>query len=380
MRFQTRTSPPWPARVPTARRSVLAAAVLLAFALTLPALARADVAVTIAAPTGPLVHALPNDLRIAEAQPSFLIAGSQAGSLRCDLQSAFAGDGFTYTACGPPAPGCAAAACETYTPPPLTSAPYTLSVELESEDAEGDKETATSFLQFDVDLSAPDTELEAEGHERPYYAGPPKPWSIGFTVADDDPLARSDSVRCSFGKAEDPPVWQTCASGVGPREGGVFKGPPLPNRHQDYRFEAQAIDDFGRPDPTPATFEFDPVPCLVQKVAPTSIGGLIAKGLPVTISCSLAGPEEAIEVYFLGKGGGHVLSPRKAIAVEERPPVARLAIRRPTLNFTRHLVVPLASVFKPSFRGQRDDVLWVTVGEAGVYEPYFSGKEIHVRG
>lgn len=245
---------------------------------------------------------------------------------------------------------------------------------------EGNKANATSFIPFDVDLTAPQTELEAEGHERPYEVGPPKPWSIGFVVSDDDPLARGDSVQCSFGKAEDEPAWQTCASGVGPREGGVFKGPTVPNRHQDYRFQARAIDDFGRIDPTPASFEFDPVPCVLGKVAPVSIPRLIAKGLPVTVSCSLAGPEEAVQVYFLGKGGGHVLSPRKAIAVEERPPVAELAIHHPTHTFTRHLTVPLASVFKPSFRGQRDDVLWVTVGEAGLYEPYFSGKEIQVRG
>ncbi|MBN9624596.1 MAG: hypothetical protein J0H06_16975 [Actinobacteria bacterium] len=52
----------------------------------------------------------------------------------------------------------------------------------------------------------------------------------------------------------------------------------------------------------------------------------------------------------------------------------------PHPHFTRRLVVPLAAAFKPSFRGQRDDFLWVTVGEASLYEPYFSGKKIQVRG
>lgn len=255
----------------------LGAFAAITLALAVPSLARAEATVTITPPAGPQVHALPNDLRIGEAQPSFLISGSVPGTLRCSLQSAFAGGGFSFTACGPPAPGCAPAVCETYTPPALTSAPYTLSVELETEDSEGNKASTTSFLQFDVDLSARDTQLEADGHERPYDIGPPKPWSIAFVVADDDPMTRSDSVQCSFVKAGAAPDWQTCASGVGPREGGVFKGPPVANRHQDWLFQARALDDFGRIDPTPATFEFDPVPCDLEQVAPTSIARLISK-------------------------------------------------------------------------------------------------------
>lgn len=358
--------------------AIAAAAVVLALAL--PAFAAAEATVTITPPGGALVDSLPNDLRIAETQPTFLVSGSEAGTLRCNLDNAVSGGESAFAPCGAPPPTCATATCQTYTPPTLASGPHVLTAELETHDAEGNRAVARAFIPFVVDLTPPGTEIEFEGDERPYPIGPPKPWSVPFAVSDDDPLARADSVQCSFGKAGAAPAWQTCATGVGPREGGSFDGPPVPNRHQDYRLEVRAIDDFGRADPTPAAYEFDPVPCVLRKVAPVSIPRLIAKGLSVTVTCSLAGGAEAVQAYFLGKAGGHILSPRKAILLEERPPVAERAIRHLTHTFTRHLVVPLASVFKSSFRGQRDDVLWVTVGEEGLFEPYDSGEKIHVRG
>jgi len=360
-------------------RAFLALGLILAGAATLPAAAAAEPTVTIAPVGGRLVHSYPLDLRIAEAQPRFAISGTEGTALRCNLDSASSGGSPVFTPCGAPDPSCAASVCAIYTPPPLAGGPHFLAVELEGHDEEGNATTATGNLMFDVDTTPPETDLGVEGHERPTAAGPPAPWGADFTIWDDDPLA-PDSAQCSFTKAGASPAWETCASGLRSGGGAEFHGPKVPNRHQDWLLQVRGVDDFGRADPSPAAYEFDPVPCVLRKVSPVSIQRLIAKGLSVTVSCSLAGPYEAVQAFFLGKAGGHILSPEQAIAKIERPAVAEKRITHLTHTFTRHLTVPLAPVFKSSFRGQRDDVLYVTVGEPSDFQPYDSGVEIHVRG
>ncbi|MCW2966367.1 MAG: hypothetical protein JWM71_139, partial [Solirubrobacteraceae bacterium] len=226
--------------------------------------ALADPMVTITPPAGPGVRAYRNDFRTTDRQPLFRIAGTGGTTLQCGLDDA------TTSPCDAADTACIAAVCATYRPPgALGGGSHTLSVQLD--DAHG-AEVAENSFDFVVDTTPPDTiGVSADGPAlRPVFS---------FTVDEDDTLAPADTAQCSFTAIGAPTVWTGCATGLsltGTGLDGGYRVPvPLPRRHADYRFMARGIDDFGRMDPTPAQYVYDPVPCAVA-ARPASIAAVIA--------------------------------------------------------------------------------------------------------
>jgi hypothetical protein len=247
--------------------------------------------------------------------------------------------------------------CAIYRPSaPLANGHHSLLAYVE--DAGGNV-LAQANVDFVVDTTPPDTSVGSLGGTalRP---------SFSFTIDEDDAFDQGDSVQCSLTPVSAPPAWSTCASGLRGGAGGSFISPSaLPKRHVDYRFEARGVDDFGRPDPTPAQVEFDPVPCTI-KAGSITIAKLITTGIPLTLSCSYL-HDVQLDFFLLGKNGhrksiGYVVNAFQNLGFQE--------IKKPATHFTVHRKLRLFKPFAPYFRSYRSAALVIRArdgqGEAGL--------------
>ncbi|HJS93525.1 MAG TPA: hypothetical protein VJ741_04620 [Solirubrobacteraceae bacterium] len=216
----------------------------------------------------------------ADPQPTFgvQVSGWQPGdTLQCGI-----GTEADLGTCGPPLPGCAAEVCASYQPPAPLSGTGEQSVHdfiAEVRDAEGFYAGSAEF-DFAVDATPPDTVLDA---------GPgDSVWHPDFDVnwRDDSPYG-TDVVQCSlvpYGRA---PSWQPCPGD----DAGWSRA--IPHKRADYQFQARAVDVLGRPDPSPAAVDFNPIPCQIR-ARRVSIGQLVRTGLPVSLDCHFA---DAVSVF-----------------------------------------------------------------------------------
>jgi hypothetical protein len=141
----------------------------------------------------------------------------------------------------------------------------------------------------------------------------------------------------------------------------TFRVPkPLPNRHVDYVFEGRAVDDFGRPDPTPVRVAFDPVPCALSARSLT-ISALIARGIPVTVNCTFT-RHVTLDFFLLGKNGGHRVS--IPFATDQYSNLGYASIHGLRTGFTVNTRLRLFRSFAPYFRSYRSAVLVVRVQKA----------------
>jgi hypothetical protein len=270
---------------------------LLCFALALPATASADCFDTPGGPGCATVTIVPPAMGgtpqgstprfvygqvTANPEPSFGVEvnGWQTGdTLVCGIGEALGDLG----PCGPPLSGCSAQVCASYRPPaPLSGTgeqsvhPFTAEVR----DPSGYYAGSAEF-EFAVDATPPATVLgdgPSDSIWRP---------SFGFS-ADDDSAYESDTLQCSLVPLGQAPHWRACAD----EDQGSW-AQALPHKRADYQFEARAVDVLGRPDPTPATVDFNPIPCQVR-ARQVSIAQLVKRGLPVTLDCHFA---HRVDVY-----------------------------------------------------------------------------------
>lgn len=211
----------------------------------------------------------------ADPQPTFGVEVNawQAGdTLECGI-----GTEADLGACGPPLPGCAAQVCASYRPPAPLSGTGEQSVHdflAEVRDAGGFYAGSAEF-DFAVDVTPPDTVIDDGPGE--------SPWHPSFGVRwQDDSAYESDILQCSLVPLGLAPRWQSC-----PEEDRGTWSRAIAHRRADYQFRARAIDLLGRPDPSPATVDFNPVPCQIRARS-VSIAKLVRSGLPVALECHYA--------------------------------------------------------------------------------------------
>jgi hypothetical protein len=325
-------------------RGLLVATVLAVAGLVAASPAAADPSVTITPPSGPTVHAFPNDLRTTERQPTFAIVGTDGSTLSCNFDNQSSGGQFTFGPCGQQPASCSGSVCADFRPSaPVASGYHSLAVELDGPDG-----SAQANVSFWVDLTPPDTSADGP-------AGAVLRPSFTFTITEDDHFTRADSAQCSLTRLNAQAAWSTCASNLHGGDEGTFRPPAkLPDRHVDYRFQARGVDDFGRPDPTPAAIEFDPVPCAVQARS-ISIGQLISSGIPVTLHCSYLHNVQ-LDFFLLGKNGR-----RKSIdfATSNYLNLGFQRISSRMLHYTVHRTLRMFAEWDPYFRMYRSAALVV---------------------
>ncbi|HEY2160359.1 MAG TPA: hypothetical protein VGH24_03560 [Solirubrobacteraceae bacterium] len=323
-------------------RGLLAAVVVAIGSFVAPASAAADPSVTITPPSGPAVHAFPDDLRTTERQPTFAIVGTDGSQLSCNLDNQASGGEFVFGPCGSAPPSCAGSVCANFQPSaPLASGYHSLAVEMDGPDG-----SAQANVSFEVDLTPPDTVFDTQQGSvlRP---------SFNFIIHEDDQFDRSDSGQCSLTRLGSPAAWQPCGSSLRGGDEPTFRSPAkLPDRHVDYRFQARGVDDFGRPDPTPATFDFDPVPCAVTARS-ISIGKLISTGIPVTLACSFT-HRVVLDFFFLGKNGQRTTI---GVATNNYPNLGYQQVRSGKARFTVHRTLRMFADNDPYFRMYRSAAL-----------------------
>jgi hypothetical protein len=140
----------------------------------------------------------------------------------------------------------------------------------------------------------------------------------------------------------------------------MFRSPfTLPDRHVDYRFQARGVDDFGRPDPTPARVDFDPVPCAVTARS-ISISQLISTGIPVTLTCSFT-HRVVLDFFFLGKNGQRTTI---GVATNNYPNLGYHQVRSAKARFTMHRTLRMFADNDPYFRIYRSAALVVRASPA----------------
>jgi hypothetical protein len=323
-------------------RGLLVPTVLAVASLVAAAPAAADPSVTITPPSGPTVHSLPNDLRITDRQPTFAILGSDGSTLTCNFDNQSSGGQATFGPCGQQPASCSGSVCADFRPSaPLAAGYHSLAVELDGPDG-----SAQANVSFWVDLSPPGTSIDGP-------IGPALRPSFTVSITEDDQFSRSDSVQCSLTRLNAPAAWHTCASNLRGGDEGTFR-PKLPDRHVDYRFEARGVDDFGRPDLTPPTVEFDPVPCAVQARS-IGLGQLISSGIPVTLNCSYLRKVQ-LDFFLLAKNGT-----RTSIgsATNNRPNLGYQQITSRRLHYTVHRTLRMFAEWDSYFRTYRSAVLVV---------------------
>ncbi len=329
-------------------RGVIVSTVLAVAGLVAAAPATADPSVTITPPSGPAVHSFPNDLRTTDRQPTFAIVGADGSTLSCNFDNQSSGGQFTFGPCGQQPASCSGSVCADFRPSaPVAAGYHSLAVELDGADG-----SAQANVSFWVDLSPPGTSAEGP-------IGAPLRPSFTFSITEDDQFSRSDSVQCSLTQLNAPPAWSTCASNLRGGDGGTFRT-KLPDRHLDYRFEARGVDDFGRADPTPATIDFDPVPCAVQARS-ISIGRLISSGIPVTLNCSYLHKVQ-LDFFLLAKNGQRTSI---ALATNNRPNLGYQQITSRKLHYTVHRTLRMFADWDPYFRMYRSAVLVVRAEDPG---------------
>lgn len=203
---------------------------------------------------------------VGDRQPTFgvEVSGMQQGDeVRCGFDSP------TLGSCGPPVAGCSAPFCASGRPAaPLTGTGYNSGHAFYVQVVDGDDNVlAHAEFDFSVDLTPPNTRLgpDALGGLDPF-----RPQFAPQKV-EDDPY-ENDTLQCSLVPLGSPPAWTRC------------HGVTLPRKRRDYRFETRTVDALGRPDPTPAVVDFNPVPCQATPRRVT-IATLATAGLPVKLDC-----------------------------------------------------------------------------------------------
>jgi hypothetical protein len=243
-------------------------------------------AVASAGVSGPSIHvtspgAVSQYHRTASRQPVFDIEASGGATLQCAIDSI-----FKLGPCGPPAPGCTAQLCATYKPPaPLSIGGFAQgrhSLQVALLDGGGDT-VASAEYDFEIDTTPPGTQLSSPD---------PPVFRPIFTFAGKEDGVTADHFQCSLTSLRAAAAWYPCKADVNGTQ--IPKRLALKHKRRDYRFEVRAIDDLGRPDPTPAVTDFNPVPCTVRARS-VSLGRLVASGLPVRVHCSF---EHQVNVHF----------------------------------------------------------------------------------
>jgi hypothetical protein len=325
------------------RRILVLPLVALLFA---PAAALADSTVTVTLPASPHVlletnAGVPN-IRTDDPRPVFRIQGSEDRSqtgdpadvpqLGCGLDTDPLEPG-----CGTPVTPCPVDACATLQPQTdVADGFHTVAARLWKGDGEP---LADGSLGFTEDRTPPDTQLFQDTSTEDAFR-PAVDWS-----AVDDDYAAHDTARCAFGKATQAPQWQPCPAG--PSAGsGVFTAPKLPKRKIDYVFTVQAVDDFGRLDPTPRRIHYDPIPC-VAKARHVSMHAFIHKGLPVKVTCTHLAEVE-VDLSAISEDGRHRVSVHKALT--RRPVIAGADVSGHYRGFTKRRRVKLLPQYVAAFR------------------------------
>ena len=231
--------------------------------------------------------------------------------------------------CGSPTPGaqCQATLCTTIDLPMLRDGDHVFAVT--AFDAQ-DGSSSQGSVAFDVHAGLP---LTAPGHDD--FARPRHP--VFRVIADSGDPNVLDAAECSFTPARSRAVWSPCAPD---RSNGahVFAGSPALGAHSvAYRFQARAVDPFGRVDATPVTQIFDPVPCTVTAPHAIALSRLVRRGVTVTIACT--GVRAArLRMYVQGTVG-HRLSPTGAARGR---PLSELAVHGSSAGFTARRTLRIA--------------------------------------
>jgi hypothetical protein len=220
--------------------------------------------------------------RTDDPSPAFLVQGSW-DTLTCELDD-------RSVSCGSAPVSCAAPSCTEISPGPLKNGAHDLSISAD--------DFPLADYQFDVDLTPPKTFVSLDLPEHVRATRP------GFSVeSDDDDDLAIDTTRCSLTSVTVAPEWTPCSG-----DGYRFSPPPLPARHIDYVFRAQATDDFGRASGI-ASLGYDPVPCVFDHIAGMRVVPFERRGIPFTLRCSDTKSVD-LKMFLLGENGH--LRPLKA--------------------------------------------------------------------
>jgi hypothetical protein len=230
-------------------------------------------------------------------------------------------DQLDFAPCGPALAGCTAVVCASFTPPTAISGEHGLSVLLYDTDG---TQLAMAGDSFNVDTTPPTTFIDSGPSGAMFQP------SFTFEARDDDsfdnPLV---TAQCSVTSVTAAANWTACPT---TSQGGQTRIPTkLPDKHRDYRFQVRAVDDFGRPDATPAFVDFDPVPCGVTVRHPSNIRSLIASGMAVHVSCSFSSSVQ-VKFFLLGANGQKPLSP--SVATNSKPTLGLSKFHGPKRSFS----------------------------------------------
>lgn len=338
------------------------ATVTLVVALGLAAPAAAEDQIIVTPVTAGALSSDSGYFRTNDPQPTFSIQAPEGIRAVCtvapwDSANSIAGP------CGPPLPGCTAAYCASYRPASPVNGAYLLTVQTYDEFG---TELGIGGITYAVDHTPPDTSVQLAseiGDLRPFF---------DVAAKDDDPLsANVDTFQCSLGRLGAPPTWASCS----PALDGSAQAPfAVPRRHIDWQMQVRAVDDLGRPDPTPASARFDPVPCVI-KAHNVSISRLISSGIPVTVQCSYF-RHVALWMFSLDTNGKHRVSIKYAMS--HRLPLGQVAVNGKTPRFKVTKKLRLYKHYDRYYRGDHSADIVVEVFDPQDEAPVKATSVAHV--
>ena len=265
--------------------------------------------------------------------------------------------------CGSPTPGaqCQATLCTTIDLPTLRDGDHVLAVTAFDPQ---DGSSSQSSLAFDIHAGLPVTAPGRDDFARPRHP-------VFRVVADSGDPNVLDAAECSFTPARSRAVWSACAPDRLNAAHG-FAGSPVLGAHSvAYRFQARAVDPFGRVDATPVTQIFDPVPCTVTAPHAIALPRLVRRGVTVTIACT--GVRAARLAMYAQGTVGHTLSPTGAARGR---PLSELAVHGSNSGFTAQRTLRLARTGGrrlPVGSGRRPRSTVIAVQAVGAYATGQSG-------
>lgn len=203
-------------------------------------------------------------------------------TMQCRLESstglASPSPTYSYTpwgSCGAPAGGsCPLSECFSYAPAITVDGSFSIFTRLVGSDGTEEYGARESEFDFAVDTARPDTQLQLDyldGRSPGGRAADPS-----FTFSSDNDFATFQcSVNASGAK---PGIWKACKSGR-----------PIPFKlaltTQIFQFSVRAVDQFGRPDPTPTSTTFSPKPCRARLLTRPRTLLALTHGMRVRITC-----------------------------------------------------------------------------------------------